>query len=162
MARVYLSIGSNIDRTRNIRSCLQALHDRYGELSVSTIYESVAVGFTGDPFFNLAVGLDTEQDVHALVDTLHAIEHDHGRRRNDERFAPRTLDIDLLLYDDLVLNEPGLHLPRDEIVRYAFVLKPLAEIAGDRRHPTLGKTLAELWQAFDAGDQELWPVRLDV
>jgi len=162
MARVYVSVGSNVDRARNIRSCLQTLRNQFGALTISTIYESAAVGFDGDPFYNLAVGFDTDQDIHAVARALREIEYRHGRERGAVRFAPRTLDLDLLLYGDLVLHQDHLQIPRDEITRYAFVLRPLAEIAGERIHPLEGKTFARLWIEFQAEDQPLWPVQLDV
>jgi 2-amino-4-hydroxy-6-hydroxymethyldihydropteridine diphosphokinase len=161
MARIYVSVGSNIDRARNIRSGLQTLREQFGALTVSTIYESAAVGFDGDPFYNLVVGFDTDRDVHSVARALREIEHRHGRERGAVRFAPRTLDLDLLLYDDLVLHQDHLHIPRDEITRYAFVLRPLAEIAGERVHPLEGKTYARLWAEFQADDQPLWPAQLD-
>lgn len=160
MARVYLSVGTNIDRANNVRCCLQALRERFGALAVSTVYESDAVGCDSPPFYNLAVGFDTELDVHALVRVLREIEHRQGRRRSGDPCQPRTLDLDLLLYDQLVMDDNGVQLPRAEIARYAFVLKPLAEIAADLAHPLEGRTYAELWRAFDADEQPLWPVRL--
>lgn len=161
MARVYVSIGSNIDRARNIRSALAALAARFANLAQSQVYEGAAVGFTGDPFFNLVVAFDASEAPREIVDLLHGIEDRHGRVRGGEKFAPRTLDLDLLLYDDLQLQDGKLVLPRDEITRYAFVLRPLAEIAPHRRHPVIGKTYAELWQEFDASEQALWPVTLE-
>lgn len=157
MARVYVSIGSNIGREKNIRGALQSLEQRYGKLFRSSIYETGAVGFDGDNFFNLVAGFDTQESPAQVAEQLHHIEDLHGRNRDGPRFAARTLDIDLLLYDDLVLRDSGVNIPRDEITRYAFVLKPLAEIAGGMRHPVLNRTFADLWAAFDDSDQILWP-----
>ncbi|MDP1708533.1 MAG: 2-amino-4-hydroxy-6-hydroxymethyldihydropteridine diphosphokinase [Gammaproteobacteria bacterium] len=166
MTRVYVSMGSNIERERNTRAGLAALREHYGPLTVSSVYDSKAVGFAGDDFYNLVVGFDTAEDVHAVAHTLERIEHEHGRARGAARFNSRTLDLDLLLYGDLVLHEPGLKLPRPEILRYAFVLWPLAEIAGQWRHPQDGQTYQELWQRFDKGQQKLvrvdFPADLDV
>lgn len=158
MPQVYLSIGSNIERDRYIRAALIELEARYGQLKVSSVYESEAVGFEGDDFYNLVVAFNTEQTVHELADELRKIELRNGRSRNDVRFVSRTLDIDLLLYGDEVIDEDKLQLPRDEITRYAFVLQPLAEIAPDAMHPTLEKSYQSLWQAFDSGSQSLWVV----
>lgn len=161
MARVYLSIGSNIEPERNVRSCLRALRQRFGVLTRSTAYRSKAVGFAGADFLNLAVGFDTALAAREVAAELRAIEAAHGRRRDGPKFTDRSLDLDLLLYDDLATDADGLQLPRAEITRYPFVLRPLAEIAGDRRHPTLGKTFRELWDAMAERDQSLIPVALD-
>jgi 2-amino-4-hydroxy-6-hydroxymethyldihydropteridine diphosphokinase len=118
-------------------------------LQVSAVYENKAVGFAGDNFYNLVVGFDSEREVTELGPIFRDIESDHGRVRGGERFSSRTLDVDLLLYDDLVLKEQGLDVPRDEITRYAFVLRPLAELVPNLIHPELNKTMLTLWQDFE-------------
>src|SRR3569832_2822155 len=139
------------------------MRERYGPLQCSRIYESKAVGFDGDDFYNLVVGFDTEQPVRDVAAALREIEQQNARSRRAPRFSARTLDLDLLLYDDLVADAQGLQLPRAEIMRYAFVLGPLAEIAGERRHPQNGRRYAELWADFaDKAAQPMWPVTLDV
>ncbi|MEJ1355377.1 MAG: 2-amino-4-hydroxy-6-hydroxymethyldihydropteridine diphosphokinase [Candidatus Sedimenticola sp. (ex Thyasira tokunagai)] len=158
MFRVWLSIGSNIERERNIRGALQALRERFGELILSDVYESEAVGFDGSPFYNLVAGFETTLSAGELMAELRGIEAAYGRQRGDERFAPRTLDIDILTYGDRVMNYEGQELPRDEIIRYAFVLLPLSEVAGEEMHPLTGKSYRQLWDEFDKTDQALWPV----
>lgn len=158
MTRVYLSAGSNIEREHNVRSGLDALCARFGALIVSAIYESKAFGFSGDNFYNLVVGFDTDEGVEAVVRALQEIEERHGRDRSGPRFSSRTLDLDLLTYGDLVMRSPDLTLPRPEILKRTFVLAPLAEVAPHDRHPVTGQTYAELWQAMDKTGQELWPV----
>ncbi len=160
MAYVYVSIGSNIDREQNINEALRVLAADYGNLLQSSVYESDAVGFDSAPFYNLVVGFNTDESPPAVQDRLHAIENHHGRLRTAELSA-RTLDLDLLLYDDLVMSDGKLVLPRGDIDRYAFVLAPLAEIAGSARHPVTGISYAEMWSAFDDSRQALtrvdWP-----
>ena len=153
MAKVYLSIGSNLARERNIALAIARLKERYGELELSSVYESDAVGFEGDAFYNLAVGLESEQTPAQMVRFFRAIEGESGRARKSVKYGPRTLDIDLLLYGDRVCEVNGLELPRSELTRYAFMLRPLAEIAGEVRHPIAGKTIGELWSAFEDSNQ---------
>lgn len=160
MARVYIGVGSNIDPDTHVRAAVAALRERFGRLEVSPVYESEAVGFDGPNFYNLAVGFDTELSVEEVAAAMQAIEDAQGRDRTAPRFSARTIDLDVLLYDDLVRDQPHLHLPRPEITENAFVLRPLAEIAPTRRHPTLGRSLAELWSDFDQASQPLRPVRL--
>ncbi|MCP5424996.1 MAG: 2-amino-4-hydroxy-6-hydroxymethyldihydropteridine diphosphokinase [Gammaproteobacteria bacterium] len=162
MAKVYVSIGSNRDRERNICSCLRHLREVFGELQVSTVYRSASIGFQGADFLNLVVGFDTAWDVWTVATLMRRIETAHGRRRGQHRFTSRTLDLDVLLYDDLVLQDDALHVPRDDITRYAFVLCPLAELAGECRHPLLAVTFAELWRAFPVDERPpLQAVELD-
>lgn len=163
MARAYLSIGSNIDRERYVRGALDALAAAYAPLCISSVYESEAVGFDGDLFYNLVVGFDTQQSLPQLFQALRQIEHDHQRCRDATKFSARTLDIDILSYDDYVgefrLDDgSGGTLPRDEITKNAFVLRPLAEIAPERKHPSLKLCYRQLWQQFDNPKQRLWPV----
>ena len=148
MPRVWVSVGSNIERERHIRAALADLRSLFGELVVSPVYETQPVGFDGDAFFNLVVGFDTEMRPAALHRLMREIEARHGRERSGERFASRTLDLDLLTYGDAVTEEGGKALPRDEIQRYAFVLAPLADVAADEVHPRLGQTYRRLWQQF--------------
>lgn len=149
MPEVFLSIGSNIERERNIPSALAELERRLGPMVVSGLYETEAVGFDGPPFHNLVAAFSTELPVQEVAAILAEIETQHGRIRESTKFSSRTLDVDLILYGDLVLSEGKLKLPRPEITRYAFVLEPLAEIAPEGRHPVTGERYADLWKRFD-------------
>jgi len=154
MPHVYISIGSNIEPARNIRRALQLLRENFGELAVSSVYRSAPVGFEGDDFCNLAVGLKTALGPGDLMDRLHAIEDECGRDRSLPRFSSRSMDLDLLLYGDHVRHDETIDVPRPEITEQAFVLGPLAEIAGYVRHPESGENFATLWAAF-TGDRQL-------
>ncbi|MEX2525232.1 MAG: 2-amino-4-hydroxy-6-hydroxymethyldihydropteridine diphosphokinase [Gammaproteobacteria bacterium] len=160
MPRVFVGIGSNIDREASIRIGVGVLRDLFGELLVSGVYESPAYGFDGDNFYNLVVAFETDLSPEALTRELHRIEDHLGRDRKTPRFSSRILDLDLLLYGDMIRHEEGLDIPREDILKYAFVLRPLAEIAGGMKHPESGETFESLWQAFERTDQELWPVQL--
>lgn len=149
MTRGYISIGSNIEKEKNILSALRTLEIFFGGLVVSSTYETEAVGFTGDTFHNLIVGFDSDLDVKTIAERLRQIELDHGRTRECKKFSSRTLDLDLILYGDLVISDGRLQIPRDEIEKYAFVLEPLAEIAGDQKHPVSKISYRELWERFD-------------
>ncbi len=161
MAMVYISLGSNIDREALTRAGVAALRQHFGELQLSSVYRSEAVGFEGEDFYNMVIGLHTDEDVHSVYQALREIEDAHGRDRSGPRFSSRTLDLDLLLYDELVLKDGKLELPRDEILKRAFVLWPLAEIAGDVRHPLNNKPYSELWDEFDKSKEVLQPIAFD-
>ncbi|MEC7815173.1 MAG: 2-amino-4-hydroxy-6-hydroxymethyldihydropteridine diphosphokinase [Pseudomonadota bacterium] len=157
MARVYLSLGSNIDRYRHITAALDALNDAWGPLEISPVYESESVGFNGSHFLNLVVGMDTDLGVGELGRELKALEARNGRVKGAPKFSPRTLDVDILTFDDLTGRVDNIELPRAEILENAFVLRPLADLAPGDVHPVCGKTYRALWQAY-CRDQKLWPV----
>ena len=154
--RAWLSLGSNIDRQLNIKNALLDLRAEFGELVVSPIYESKAVGTAGDNFHNLVVGIETALPIPELIAKLRHIEEKNGRRRSADRNAPRTLDVDLLTYGTQVVAAGNYQLPRDEITRYAFVLQPLADVAPDEIHPLSGLSYRELWAGFNDPSQKLW------
>ena len=161
MTTIYLSLGSNVDRHRNITAALDALADLFGDLNISSVYESKSVGFDGSNFFNLVVGADTTLSIVELSETLKRIEDNNGRKRNGPKFSPRTLDIDILTYGDFVGVENDIELPRAEITKNAFVLLPLAEIAPDVFHPQLEKIYSDLWREYDQASQALWTIIFD-
>lgn len=160
MANVYLSIGSNVQRTKNITAGIQALTVQFPKIQCSPIYESVSIGFDGDNFYNLVVHFETHLSIEQLTKQLTAIEDNNGRDRHGPKFSSRTLDLDLLLYDDLVLNSEKITLPRPEIYQNAFVLQPLADIARDLIDPKTQQSYFELWSAYDKSKQKLWQVTL--
>jgi len=162
MPWVWVSIGSNIQRERNVRAAIAALRERFGELKISPVYETPSEGFDGDPFFNLVAGFDTTLSPGDLHAELRDIELQNGRVRGAEKFSSRTLDIDALTYADQVSSEGGKALPRDEILRYAFVLKPLADVAPNERHPESGQRYRELWQQFEGARTGLRQVDIEL
>lgn len=149
MKQVLLGLGSNIDRYHYLTSGLDALADRFGELSVSSVYESDAVGFRGDPFFNLVVSITTDMLLSELAMSLKQIELQNDRPAVSEKWSSRTLDIDILTYGDCVGVFEGITLPRDEVDKFAFVLKPLSELCPDQLHPSRKQTYAALWKQYN-------------
>ena len=158
--RVYLSLGSNQQPRRHLTAALTALEKQFGVLAISPAYGCPAVGFDGADFVNLAVGLDTRLSAPALNDWLHALEDANGRRRDVPRFSSRTLDIDIVLFGDQVIDGLGhLQIPRDDL-KHAFVLKPIADIAPDLRHPVNGRRMGALWRELAAKGNPLTVVDL--
>jgi 2-amino-4-hydroxy-6-hydroxymethyldihydropteridine diphosphokinase len=162
LATIYISLGSNINREQNTRAGIRALKRAFGDLILSSVYESEAVGFNGDAFYNMVIACETAMPVYDVNRILRGIEDANGRDRSGPRFSSRTLDLDLLLYDDLILDENGLKLPRDEILKNAFVLWPLAEIAPELKHPESGISYEKLWSDFDKNKENLKPVRFAI
>lgn len=163
MAKVYVSIGSNIDKARHVTASLNALADNFGVLDISSVFESESVGFEGDSFLNLVVGFNTDLGVGSLSSILKQMEADNGRLKNAAKFSSRTLDIDILTYDDVIGERDGVLLPRAEILENAFVLWPLAEVAVGVEHPGVRKIYSVLWNEYKLNavlnrPQKLWPI----
>ena len=149
MPTVYLGIGSNIDPQKNLVHALEELEKRFGRLEKSSVYRSKAYGFEGDEFLNMVVALDSEVTPIEIHAQLEEIQRAAGRDRATRGNSSRTLDIDLLLYDDLVMDEPPIRLPRPDVLRFSFVLGPLAEIAPELRHPETHQSYQDHWDNFD-------------
>jgi 2-amino-4-hydroxy-6-hydroxymethyldihydropteridine diphosphokinase len=154
---VYVGIGSNIEQEKYIRLSAGSLRKSFGadcELRLSPVYKTRAVGFEGDDFYNLVASFTTDLSPKEVENKLKAIEHENGRRRGQNKFSARTLDIDLLLYDQAIINSDGISVPRDEIEKYAFVLSPLADLSPDLRHPQTGKTMKTMWEEMKSSIDE--------
>ena len=154
---IYISVGSNVDREKHTLAGLDGLNRVFDKIRLSTVYESEAVGFAGSHFYNLVVEARTQLSIAQVCKALKDIEDQNGRIRGDKKFAPRTLDLDLLLYDDVVTDN-GVQIPRDEICFNAFVLLPLSELAPDMLHPIKKQTFGEMWQNLGDHQQKLWPI----
>jgi 2-amino-4-hydroxy-6-hydroxymethyldihydropteridine diphosphokinase len=161
MIPVYLGLGSNIERERYLLAGLDAMQRLFGALRLSSVYDSPAIGFDGQPFLNMVIGVETDLSVADLIQALRAIEYAHGRSPHASRFSSRQLDIDLLTYGDACGVVDGVVLPREEILENAFVLRPLAELAPEAVHPGVGRRYADLWAAYDQHSQPLARVDFD-
>ena len=150
MATIYLGLGSNIRPEENLSLGVRELRSKYGELDVSSVYRSTAIGFDGNDFLNLVVGLQSDDTPAEIVDEIERLHNLAGRDRTGKKWGPRPLDIDLLLYNDLVTDERRLRVPRSDVLNYSFVLRPMAELAPELVHPVTGKTMLSHWQEFDA------------
>ncbi len=156
MEKVYIGIGSNIDKHIHIPQVLEELAEKFGELQISPIYETASEGFSGDDFHNLVVGLDTDISPPEMRQYLRELEAHHGRVRDSKnQYISRTIDLDQLLYGKSKINKDGVHVPSSDITKYAFVLKPLVDIAGEMRHPILKTSFAQLWEDFDKDNVDL-------
>jgi 2-amino-4-hydroxy-6-hydroxymethyldihydropteridine diphosphokinase len=159
MPEVYVAAGSNVEPERRMHQAVAELERAFPGVRFSSWYRNRAQGFDGDDFINLAAGFGTGLDVRAVLERLHAIERTCGRERDAPRWAPRSMDLDVLLYGDLECDQPGLRLPRPDLLKRAYMLGPLAELAPRLRHPTAGLTIAELWSRFDREAHPLEPLQ---
>ncbi len=156
-----MAAGSNVEPVAHLQRALAMLRARYPGLRRSRAWRNPAVGFEGDDFVNLVVSFPTDESPQRVLERLHEVEAACGRARAAPRWAPRRMDLDVLLYGDRVSDEPGLTLPRPDLVRRAYVLGPMAELAPELRHPTLGLTMRELWARFDSAAHPMREVDLD-
>ncbi|MCF6218115.1 MAG: 2-amino-4-hydroxy-6-hydroxymethyldihydropteridine diphosphokinase [Gammaproteobacteria bacterium] len=161
MTTVFISVGSNIEREKNIHRGVDALRVAYGELSLSSVYQSRAVGFEGDDFYNLVLSFESDQSVASVATTLREIETRYGRVRSSTKFSSRTLDLDILLFGQEDYRAQGLDIPRAEIAKYAHVLQPLAELVPEQCHPLCGERYQQLWTQFEVPAHTLWRVPFD-
>lgn len=160
---VAVSLGSNIEAEKNIRKAVAELKTQFGQLTRSPVYKTAAVGFDGEDFLNLVVSFTTHKSVHCVAAMLKIIEDRLGRDRSQPKFSARSIDLDLLTYDELILDQPGVQIPRTEILENAFVLKPLSDILPTQQHPQLEKTYVQLWHDMqqNAGRIKLYELDFD-
>ncbi|SMN12016.1 2-amino-4-hydroxy-6-hydroxymethyldihydropteridinepyrophosphokinase [uncultured Candidatus Thioglobus sp.] len=149
MTTVYIGIGSNIQRKKNIHTGVHALRKNFGQLRLSSVYDTVAIGFDGPPFFNLIATFKTQLEVQQVCLILDQIEKNTGENTQAKNFRSRKLDLDIILFGNYISQDPKLNIPRNDIMEYAFILEALAEMAPNLSHPILKKTYLELWQNYD-------------
>ena len=160
MTEVFVAAGSNVEPVNNLRRALSELARVFSSLRVSPAYRNKAVGFEGEDFINLVVGFETDDDVHRVREQLQHIESLCGRPREAPKWAPRSMDLDILLFGAEISNEPGLILPRPDLVKRPYMLKPMVDLAPDFMHPTQHRTMRALWDDFEGKDHEMTVVEL--
>lgn len=158
MPCVFVAAGSNVEPLRHLASASRQLRHAFADVKFSSWYRNRAAGFEGADFINYVATFTTDLPVRDLLASLHAIETLCGRPRDAPRWAPRSMDLDLLVYGDLVCDEPQLKLPRPDLLIRAYMLGPMAELAPDLVHPTAQVTIGELWQRFDRAAHPLTPI----
>lgn len=152
MSKAWLGLGSNVNAGANIQAGIEELEQQFSSVVLSPVYSSTSVGFDGDDFINLVARVETDLSPLELRDYLRDLEDRHGRKRDVPKFSDRSLDIDILLYDDLVLLSPVLEIPRAEILKFSHVLKPLADLDPDLVHPTELRSMLEIWESSGLDD----------
>jgi len=152
MSTAWLGLGSNINADVNIHAGIKALEETFSGVSLSPAYSSKSVGFEGDDFINLVARVETDMQPLELRQYLRDLEDRYGRKRNGPKFSDRSLDIDILFYDDLILLSPVLEIPRAEILKFAHVLKPLADLEPDLIHPSELRSMADIWASSGLDD----------
>jgi len=148
MSLVHLNIGSNQNRHSNIRLAIQSLEQCFSDIVLSSLFESPSEGFEGNDFYNVGVNITTSKTTNEVVDILRDIENSLGRDRSLQKFSSRIIDLDLVLYDGII--DETLNVPRKDILKYAFVLAPLAELNPEEIHPLEGTSYQSLWKTFQS------------
>lgn len=161
MPQVYVAAGSNVAPYEHMRLATRELARAFPDIRFSPWYQNRAAGFDGSDFINLVAAFTTERSVDELLVVLRGIESLCGRPRDAPRWAPRSMDLDVLLYADLLCKRADLTLPRPDLLLRAYMLGPLADLAPDLMHPTVGMTIGELWRRFDHASHPLMRIADD-
>ena len=162
MSKVYLGIGSNDRPKNNIQLAVKALRESFGVIEISPVYQNKAVGFKGEDFLNLVVAFRTDVSIEKLMKMIERIHTLSGRLRDSEKFSSRTLDIDLLLYGKTILNNGDIKVPREDILNYIFVLKPLMDIAPTLIHPVTKQSIETHWRLMNCCSDELLLIDIEL
>lgn len=158
MVWVALGVGSNLDAENNLSSALDELLLRFHDLALSSVFRSKAKDGAAPDYLNMVVAVETDMALPELGKFIKKIEDKHRRDRSTLKPERVTLDIDLLTYGDKAGNFDGIVVPHPEILTAAYVLWPLSQVAGKKKHPALKQSYAELWQTFDKSRQSIVPV----
>jgi 2-amino-4-hydroxy-6-hydroxymethyldihydropteridine diphosphokinase len=159
---IFIAAGSNVQPLPNLRIALRELKKHYPDMRLSTAYQNSAVGFVGDDFINLVVAFATNHSLQQVIANMHAAEALCGRLRTAPKYEPRSMDLDLLLYGSTICDEQGVKLPRPDLLKRAFMLQPMAELAPSLRHPTEGKSMQQLWNESRLRDHVMTPIEFSI
>ncbi len=162
MVQAFVAIGSNLDPAARMLQAAGALRQRFPDARFSRCYRNPAFGFEGPDFYTAVVGFSTSLPIEALLPQLHEIEALCGRARADPKWQPRRMDLDLLLYGDVVGSGPGYALPRRDLARRIYMLGPLAELAQELLYPPAGPTIGQLWAQFPRTGHQMEALPLDL
>lgn len=158
--RVLIGIGSNIEREYHTRQAYHVLNQHFHNVKVSSVYDCPAVGFEGPGFYNWVASVETSLNLEETYQLFKQIEAEFGRKNWHKTPCSRTMDLDLLCFDNQVCQSPVV-LPRPEILARAFVLRPLAELVPEELHPVTGETYEAHWQQFDRTSQPIKPIAFE-
>ncbi len=160
MTEVFFGIGSNINPEENITLAVREIKNIFNDVIVSPVYKNKSVGFEGCDFLNLVVSCSTKMSVYEVNDFIEQVHNLSGRERQSNKYLSRTLDIDLLMFGDDIIDDDKIHIPRDDILKYTFVLKPLVDIAPESIHPITKSSFLEHWERMDKSENPLIPVEI--
>ncbi len=150
---IHVNIGSNINRDTNIKKALELLNKNFKNITTSSIYESEAIGFEGNAFYNIGVNIFTTKSCKKILKILNDIEKKMGRDKTKPKFSDRNIDLDLVLYGDMI--NKTLNIPRNDITKYAFTLAPIVELMPNKLHPKLQKTFKEIYSAMQSKEKQI-------
>jgi 2-amino-4-hydroxy-6-hydroxymethyldihydropteridine diphosphokinase len=162
LPKVFVAMGSNIDASSRMLQAALALKSHFADVRFSGCYRNPAFGFNGPDFINAAAGFESRFSIVQLLQIMRGIEAQCGREASAPKWLPRAMDLDLLLYGEVVGAGPGYTLPRPDLVKRVYMLGPLSELAPTAIYPPDGPTIGELWQQFPRSEHTLERLTLDL
>lgn len=160
MTQVFVAAGSNVEPEKNLARACREIARRWADAQFSRAFRNKAVGFAGPDFINLVVGFATSETIETVQAALRDIEELCGRPRNSPKWASRAMDLDILLFGDLIGKTADYTVPRPDLLKRPYMLGPIAELAPWAIHPVEKKTIGELWRDFDRDGHEMTPVSI--